>query len=84
MKLRAPEPADEPFLAHARRPDIAGEFNFFDEPAGPPLPADVGRMISPSTREHRSGRSAGTPWPYRSGRWHDVVLFGRLRDDDWR
>ena len=34
MQLRPPGPADGFFLAHVRRPDIAGEFNSFDEPGG--------------------------------------------------
>ena len=35
MHLRSAEPADEPFLAHVRRPEVAGEFNSFGEPGEP-------------------------------------------------
>jgi RimJ/RimL family protein N-acetyltransferase len=45
MHLRPPAPADEPFLAHCRRPEIAGEFNTFGEPAEDRVATDVGRMI---------------------------------------
>jgi RimJ/RimL family protein N-acetyltransferase len=45
MHLRPPEPADEPFLAHVRRPEVAGEFNSFGEPGGEGMASEVGRMI---------------------------------------
>ena len=45
MQLRPAEPADEPFLAHVCRPEIAGEFNTFGAPGELRVAADVGRMI---------------------------------------
>ena len=45
MQLRPPEPADEPFLTHVRRPEVAGEFNAFDDPGGERVKADVSRRI---------------------------------------
>jgi RimJ/RimL family protein N-acetyltransferase len=45
MQLRPPTPADEPFLAHIRRPEVAGEINAFDDPGGEHVKADVSRRI---------------------------------------
>lgn len=45
MDLRPARPDDEAFLAHLRRPEVAGEFNDFGEPREPPAATDVGRMI---------------------------------------
>ena len=45
MHLRPPEPADGPFLALVRRPEVAGEFNDFGPPREPPAATGVGRMI---------------------------------------
>ena len=45
MHLRPAGPDDEPFLAHVRRPEIAGEFNSFDDPGGERVKAEVTRMI---------------------------------------
>jgi RimJ/RimL family protein N-acetyltransferase len=45
MRLRPAEPGDEPFLSHCRRPEVAGEFNSFDDPGGERVAANVSRMI---------------------------------------
>jgi len=63
MQLRPPDPGDEPFLAHIRRPEIAGEFNTFGEAGELRTPPDVGRMII--------ALDDGTPIGSLS--WHGVV-----------
>ena len=45
MDLRPAGPDDEAFLAHVRRPEVAGEFNSFDDPGGERVAAEVSRMI---------------------------------------
>ena len=73
MKLRPPEPADDPFLAHVRRPEIAGEFNVFDEPANRRLAGDVGRMIV----------TLDDATPIGSLSWHAVAYGPNLRSRAW-
>ena len=45
MDLRPAGPDDDAFLAHVRRPEIAGEFNSFGEPGEKGPASDVRRMI---------------------------------------
>ena len=45
MDVRPAGPDDEAFLAHVRRPAIAGEFNSFDDPGGQRVAADGSRMM---------------------------------------
>ena len=73
MQLRPPEPADEPFLAHLRRPEIAGEFNTFADPGEPPAASDVGRMIVALD----DGASIG------SVSWHGVGYGPNRRSRAW-
>lgn len=73
MQLRPPEPADEPFLAHVRRPEVAGEFNSFSEPGELRAPADVGRMIV--------ALDDGTP--IGSVSWHGVSYGPNVRSRAW-
>lgn len=73
MDLRPPRPDDEAFLAHVRRPDIAGEFNSFDEPGERPAVAGVGRMIVVL--------DDGTP--IGSVSWHSVGYGPNRRSRAW-
>ena len=73
MQLRPPGPADGLFLAHVRRPDIAGEFNSFDEPGEPPVATHVGRMIV--------ALDDGTP--IGSVSWHGVAYGPNRRSRAW-
>ena len=73
MQLRPAQSADDPFLAHVRRPEIAGEFNAFGEPGGQGLATDVGRMIVVL--------DDGTP--IGSVSWHSVSYGPNLRSRAW-
>ena len=73
MQMRPAEPADEPFLALVRRPEIAGEFNDFGEPREPPPATDVGRMIVVL--------DDGTP--IGSVSWHSVGYGPNRRSRAW-
>ena len=73
MHLQPPGPADEPFLAHVRRPEIAGEFNSFGEPGEQQVATDVGRMIVVL--------DDGTP--IGSVSWHSVSYGPNLRSRAW-
>ena len=73
MQLRPPGPDDEPFLAHVRRPEIAGEFNTFGQPGEPPVATDVGRMIV--------ALDDGTP--IGSVSWHGVAYGPNRRSRAW-
>lgn len=73
MQLRPPEPADDAFLAHVCRPEIAGEFNTFGGPGEPRLATDVGRMIVTL--------DDGTP--IGSVSWHRVGYGPNARSRAW-
>ncbi len=45
MRLRPVEPADEAFLAHTQRREIAGEFNWFEEPVEQRVATATDRMV---------------------------------------
>ena len=45
MRLRPVEPADEAFLAHTQRREIAGEFNWFEEPVEQRVATAADRMV---------------------------------------
>jgi RimJ/RimL family protein N-acetyltransferase len=73
MKLRPLQPADELFLAHVRRPEIAGEFNSFGEPGEEPAPTDIGRMIV----------ALDDDTPIGSVSWHSVAYGPNLPSRAW-
>lgn len=45
MPLRPVEPDDDPFVAYTQRPEIAGEFNFFDGADDERVATAAGRMV---------------------------------------
>jgi RimJ/RimL family protein N-acetyltransferase len=75
MQLRRVGPADEPFLADLRRPEIAGEYNTFDDEPGAPAVAagDIGRMVV--------ALDDGTP--IGSVSWHAVSYGPNRRSVAW-
>ncbi len=73
MRLRPPEPGDDPFLAHVRRREIAGEFNWFDERAEERVAAAVERLVV--------ALDDGTPIGEVS--WHGVPYGPNRRSVAW-
>lgn len=62
VRLRPPAPEDDSFLLFLRRPEIAGEFNWFEDASGEPPPAGrpaVSRLIVTLDDETRLG---GVSW----------------------
>ena len=88
--LRPVEPGDGAFLSRLHHPDVAGPLAWFDDPpeerAGPPgdaRDADVENVAEQRALERagftREGVLRGAQ--HRRGRWRDLVLYARLRDD---
>ncbi len=73
MQLRPPTPADEPFLDHVRRPEVAGEFNFFEDAAEERAAAAVERLIV--------ALDDGTP--IGSVSWHGIPYGPNRRSVAW-
>lgn len=74
VRLRVPEVADDPFLAHLREPSVAGEFNSFADAPGPRRPGpESGRMVVTLP--------AGTPIGAVS--WFPVVYGPNERSRAW-
>lgn len=76
MRLRAATAADQPFLDHVRRPEVAGAFNAFDDPPDERLPPGrppVERMVA--------ALDDGTPIGSLS--WHAVAYGPNRRSTAW-
>ncbi|MDQ3898286.1 MAG: GNAT family N-acetyltransferase [Actinomycetota bacterium] len=73
MQLRPPTPADEPFLDHVRRPEVAGEFNFFEDAGEERAAAAVERLIV--------ALDDGTP--IGSVSWHGIPYGPNRRSVAW-
>jgi RimJ/RimL family protein N-acetyltransferase len=76
MSLRPVEPADEPFLAFVRRPEIAGELNWFGGPTDD-APAAGGAAVNRMIVTGDGGTPIG------SVSWHGVHYGPNRRSTAW-
>jgi RimJ/RimL family protein N-acetyltransferase len=84
LGLRAPEPGDDPFLAHLRRPDVAGPYNWFEDRPDGRVPAPglgVQRLVVALPDGAAIGALSWLPVPYgpnlRSRAWKIGITLAR-------